>query len=533
MRTPAAQRLVHDSLVASAARVPDKAVVSDEWGTCTYAELLDDAMRFARVLQDEGLVRGDRVALYLDNTAQCAASIFGVLLAGGAFTVVNPQTKAEKLEYILRDSEAAFLVTEARSAETAAAAAAASPDLKRVFSNDGADDEWGFLGLHEALEAAAPEPHPAATIPLDLAALIYTSGTTGHPKGVMLSHNALVFAAGSIVEYLRLSEDDRILSVLPLAFTYGLGQLLLTTRLGATLLLERSFAFPARTLRRVRDEEATVFPGVPTIYVTIVGLGHEAPYPSMRCLTNAAAGLPPALHAGIRKVFPNALLFRMYGMTECQRVCYLEPDLVDSKPTSVGKAMPGTEAFVLDDMGKPVEHGEVGILHVRGPHVMMGYWRAPELTAKMLRDGPYPGERILCTHDHFTVDEDGDLYFVDRSDDVIKTRGEKVSSVEVENVLHDVDGVRMAAVVGVPDELLGEIVRAYLVLEEGKELDEQEILRACRGRLENFMVPKEVVFVADLPRGETGKIRKKSLSREPLGTILPSALNLETETPRS
>jgi len=528
--SPVTHRLVQDHLLASADRLPEKVAVSDEWGTCTYAELLDDALRFARVLQDEGLVRGDRVAVYLDNTAQCAASIFGVLLAGGVFTVVNPQTKAEKLEYILRDSEAAFLVAEARSADTAAAATAAAPDLKGVFTNDGDEGRRGFLSLREALDATAPEPRPVPTIPLDLAALIYTSGTTGHPKGVMLSHNNLVFAAGSIVDYLRLGEDDRILSVLPLAFTYGLNQLLLTTRLGATLLLERSFAFPARTLRRVREEEATVFPGVPTIYVTIVGLEHEEPYTSMRRLTNAAAGLPPALHAGIRRVFPNALLFRMYGLTECQRVCYLEPELVDQKPTSIGKAMPGTEAFVLDDLGKPVEPGEVGVLHVRGPHVMMGYWRAPDLTARMLRDGPYPGERMLCTHDHFTVDKDGDLYFVDRSDDVIKTRGEKVSSVEVENVLHDVDGIRMAAVVGVPDALLGQIVRAYVVLDEGAQLGEQEILRACRGRLENFMVPKEIVFVADLPRGETGKVRKKSLSREPLETMLPSAFQLQTET---
>lgn len=526
-RPPAAQRLVQDGLIEAAARAPGKVAIGDEWGTCTYAELLGDALRFARALQDEGLRRGDRVALYLDNTAQCAAAIFGVLLAGGVFTVVNPQTKAEKLAYILGDSEAAFLVAEARSAEAAAVAAAGAPNLKRVFSNGDADEARGFPSLHETLDATAPEPHVVATIPLDLAALIYTSGTTGHPKGVMLSHGALVFAVGSISEYLRLEADDRILSVLPLAFTYGLNQLLLTTRLGATLLLERSFAFPARTLRRIREEEATVFPGVPTIYVTIVGLEHEAPYTSMRCLTNAAAGLPPALHAGIKRVFPNASLFRMYGMTECQRVCYLEPELIDCKPTSVGKAIPGTEAIVLDDVGKPVEPGEVGVLHVRGPHLMMGYWRAPDLTANMLREGAYPGERMLCTHDHFTVDGDGDLYFVDRSDDIIKSRGEKVSSVEVENVLHDIDGVRMAAVVGVPDQLLGEAVRAYIVLDEGAQQDEQSILRACRARLENFMVPKEIVFVADLPRGETGKVRKKSLSKEPLSTTLPSVLQLD------
>ena len=161
--------------------------------------------------------------------------------------------------------------------------------------------------------------------------------------------------------------------MLPIAFTYGLNQLLLTVRLGATLLLERSFAFPAKTLERLREEEATVFPAVPTVYATILAMpSTTTPYPSVRCLTNAAAGLPPALHEGLRGVFPNALLFRMYGQTECIRVCYLEPELIDEKPTSVGKAIPGTEAFVLDDDGQPVEPGETGVLHVRGPHVMIG-----------------------------------------------------------------------------------------------------------------------------------------------------------------
>ena len=155
-------------------------------------------------------------------------------------------------------------------------------------------------------------------------------------------------------------------------------------RLGATLLLERSFTFPAKTLARLREEEATVFPAVPTVFATILAMSDDTSYPSVRCLTNAAAGLPPALHEGLRRVFPNALLYRMYGQTECIRVCYLEPELIDEKPTSIGKAIPGTEAFVLDDDGSPVEPGEVGILHVRGPHIMMGYWGAPGLTAEKL-----------------------------------------------------------------------------------------------------------------------------------------------------
>jgi long-chain acyl-CoA synthetase len=505
---------LQDDLLAARDAAPGKEAVRDEYGSSTWAELADEALRFARVLQDAGLERGDRVVLYLDNTRLCAAAIYGVLAAGGSFTCVNPQTKAAKLAFILNDSGARFVLSEAHSAATAAAAVQDAPGVRAVFTTDAsAASPEGLLDFGQALAASSPAPRPRRAEPGDLAALVYTSGTTGEPKGVMLTHESLVFVVGSIAEYLRLSADDRILSILPIAFTYGLSQLLLTARLGATLSLERSFTFPAKTLKRLREEEATVVPAVPTVFATIVGMSDDVTYPSVRCLTNAAAGLPPALHEGLRRVFPNADLYRMYGQTECIRVCFLEPDQIERKPTSIGKAIPGTEAFVLDDDGRPVEPGEVGVLHVRGPHIMKGYWHAPELTATKVWEEP-DGRRVMSTHDHFTVDEDGDLYFVDRTDDVIKTRGEKVSSVEVENALHEIEGVRQGAVIGVPDDLLGEAVRAYVVLEEGAALTEQDVIKECRARLENFMVPQEVVFLPELPHTDSGKVRKKTLRQE-------------------
>jgi len=355
------------------------------------------------------------------------------------------------------------------------------------------------------------EPRPSAAESSDPAALLYTSGSSGTPKGVMLTHSSLDFVIASIAQYLRLGSDDRILNVLPMAFGYGLSQLLLTARLGSSLVLERSFTYPAQTLRALEANEATVFPGIPTIFATLSSLFGEVgkTYPSVTRITSAAAALPPALHAPLHKLFPNALIFRMYGQTECIRVCYLEPELIDDKPTSVGKAIPGTEAFVLDDDGRPVPPGVVGTLYVRGPHVMRGYWNATDLTATMIssRDGA----PVLCTHDLFTTDEDGDLYFVSRSDEIIKTRGEKVSPMQVENVLFALPGVKEAAVVGVPDERLGEAIRAYVVREEGSTLEGAQVVRACREQLEAFAVPHEVRFVDDLPKTPSGKVRRKSL----------------------
>lgn len=509
-------RLLHETLLASAERVPEREAVVAGAERLAYEELLDAALRLARGLQELGVGRGDRVAIYMDNSAGCATAIYAALLAGGVFVVVNPQTKEDKLLYVLDDCEATVLLTEGSLTRTALAAAAAAPSVRAVVAASAPDGVEGALDFGEVVASSQAEPRAAGTIPLDLAALIYTSGSTGFPKGVMMTHQSMVFAAGSISQYLRLGPDERILGVLPVAFDYGLYQLLMAVRMGGTLVLERSFAFPAQIVKRVQDEEITVFPGVPTVYATLLSMrrGMEFELPSVRRVTSTAAALPATFHGELRRIFPNALVFAMYGLTECKRVSYLEPELLERKPTSVGGAIPGTETMVLRPDGTPVDPGETGILHVRGPHIMAGYWRKPEQTAEMIVDGPLPGERMLCTQDHFTVDEEGFLYFVGRTDDIIKTRGEKVSPLEVENAIFDVDGVKEAAVVGVEDEVLGEAIRAFVVLDEGASLSEQDVIAACRTRLESFMVPREVVFLEALPTTATGKVRRKSL-RDP------------------
>jgi len=510
-------RLLHETLLHSAERSPDKTVVIAEGAPHDYAELLSSAQRLAGWLRARGLQRGDRVTIVMDNSWASVVSIYGVLIAGGVFVVVNPQTKAEKLEYILEDSDSAVLLTETHLARSfvpaldgagyvRAVACAGSP---RTGASAGLDIE----SFADAVRDTPPLLEPSGTISIDLAALIYTSGTTGNPKGVMMTHQSMLFTIESLLEYLRLSADHRILNVLPLSFDYGLYQLLMAVSTGATLVLERSFAYPAQVLSRMEEAGVTVFPGVPTVYAMLLSMHRNKKlcFPSVTRVTNTAAALPSSAVPELREVFPNALIFRMYGMTECKRVSYLEPEEIDEHPDSVGKAIPGTEVFVLKPDGQPAAPGEVGILHVRGAHVMLGYWKLPDLSAEMLKPGRYPGERILCTQDYFKMDEQGYLYFVGRSDDIIKTRGEKVSPVEVENVLHGIPGVREAAVIGVPDELLGQAIRAYVALEPEAAVTEKEIKKVCLARLENFMVPRDVLFVAELPKTASGKISKTGL----------------------
>ncbi len=401
-------------------------------------------------------------------------------------------------------------------AAQAAGARDRAPRLRTIVSRGPlADDD--VIDFDAAIAEGSPDHRPAGGDASDLAALVFTSGTSGEPKGVMMSHRNLVFLAGSIAGYLDLAPADRVLSVLSLAHTYGLSWLIASMQRGAGLLLEPSFAYPAKVQQLIHEEAVSVFPGVPTVFALLLSLDRRTPlrFPSVTTVTCAGGALLPSVHDGMRRMFPNASIFPMYGQTECMRVSYLDPALVAEKPTSCGKAIPGTETVVLSADGTPVPPGEIGILHVRGPHVTAGYFGSPELTSEILRDGPGAHGTLLCTHDLFRTDEEGFLYFVGRSDEIIKTRGEKVSPVEVENALQAIDGIREAAVIGVPDELLGEAVRAYVVLEHGTTLTERDLIVSCRGSLEAFKVPTQIIVLDELPKTPTGKIMKRALVPQP------------------
>ena len=339
--------------------------------------------------------------------------------------------------------------------------------------------------------------------------LVYTSGSTGRPKGVMMTHGNIAAAARSITTYLENTTDDIILSVLPLAFDYGLYQLLMTVRLGATLVLEKSFAFPQAIFDKVRTEAVTGLPLVPTMAALILKMQSLEPdfLPSVRYLTNTAAALPVEHIQALRRLFPRARLYSMYGLTECKRCTYLPPAELDRRPGSVGIAIPGTEAFVLDDAGQRLPAGAVGQLHIRGPHVMQGYWRNPEATAERLRPDPETGGVMLATGDLFRTDADGFLYFVGRKDDILKTRGEKVAPKEVEAVLHAHPDVSEAVVFGVPDPVLGEAIAALVVLRHDG-VSARELIGHCARHLEDFMVPKYIEFRPSLPKTDTGKVSR-------------------------
>lgn len=499
---------------------PGKTALVCQGRRTSYAELHEQVERFAAgLVLGLGFESGQRCILFLHNSLEAAVGILGSLRAGGVFSVINPGTKAEKLAWLLNDCEATVLVTQASLLPVARLASAEVPSLRKIIVVDGGPDAdalaWSdFMAPAPVLLADSPRG-----IDIDLAMLVYTSGSTGHPKGVMMTHRNMLFAATSVSGYLGMRADDVILSVLPLSFDYGLYQLLMCVLTGATLVLERSFAFPQKVLPLLASEKVTGFPLVPTMAALIVQLRNFKPEwaDSVRFLTNTAAALPPAHILKLQVLFPQARIYSMYGMTESKRCTYLPPDQLALRPDSVGIAIPGTEVWVADERGEAVAPNTVGELVVRGGHVMQGYWRNEEATAKALRIGRYPWEKVLHTGDLFRMDDEGYCYFVGRKDDIIKSRGEKISPKEVENVLYALPGIREAAVVGVPDEILGQAVKAIVVLAADSEIKSRDVVAHCLAHLEDFMVPRLVEFRETLPKTATGKIRRSALQAEAEG----------------
>ena len=508
---------LHTYLDDCVRRHPDKEAIVTREGRCSYARLSRSANQLGAALQQRGVRRGERVAILLENSIEAAAALYGVLRIGGVFIVINPQTKADKLAYLLQDSGATALITARGFEDVYNSAVKAAPACRTlIVAGLAAASDPGpcqQLVMEEIFSSGSDSVAPSGLIDYDLASLVYTSGSTGKPKGVMLSHVNMCTAAEAIATYLELRNDDRILCALPMAFDYGLYQLLLSVHVGATLILEKSFVFPAKVLELMVQERVTVLPGIPTIYSMLLGFSALAKYDlsALRTLTNTAAALPLRQISDLRAAFPQARIFSMYGLTECKRVTYLPPDQLDIRPDSVGRGMPNEELWLVDENGQRLPNGSTGELVIRGSHVMRGYWRDPAATALRLRPGPLQGETVLYSGDIFRTDAEGYLYFVGRRDDIIKSRGQKVSPREIEDVLYRLDGVQEAAAIGIDDAAWGQAIKVFVVARPGVALGDKQVLLHCRQYLEDYMMPKEVAIVPELPKTDTGKIRKTGL----------------------
>lgn len=513
--------LVHDFLSLSAKRFSNKEALIFGSRRLIYQEIDHQSDLLADFLIKIGVDRHDRIIIFADNTPETVISIYGILKAGAVFILLNGSLKTPKLQYIIKDSGAKMLIVQSIKKEVANEALKnINQEIPIIFfgeenltANTSHTYSWKDITNPANYISDYLQKRKDEIIDYDLATLIYTSGSTGEPKGVMSSHSNMVTAARSIIQYLQNKNDDRILVVLPLSFDYGLYQVIMAFMFSGTIILEQSFNFPVEFLKLIEKEKITGFPIVPTILVMLLKLKDITKYDisSLRYISNTGAALPVSHIKSFRKLVPNIKIFSMFGLTECKRISYLPPEMIDEKPGSVGKAIPNCETFILNDKGEKSKPGEIGELVVRGSNVMRGYWNAKELTDKVFRKWQYDGEKVLFTGDLFYQDEDGFLYFVGRKDDMIKTKGERVSPKEIENILSGLSGISETAVIGIPDEILGQAIKVFIVNKPDSNLTKNQILKYCSENMEVFMLPKEIVFLDSLPKSPNGKIDKKLL----------------------
>ncbi|MFJ5528960.1 class I adenylate-forming enzyme family protein [Streptomyces sp. NPDC093261] len=499
-QTLVAADTVDGLLAAAVAARPDAPAVRDASGSWTYAELDAWSRAYADWLTAGGVRRGDRVLARVGNVREFTALLFGALRRGVVFVPVNPAMKRFHLNTVVPDCDPVLLIAHEDEDVALLTKLTKRPVVSLDQARSGAERRLG------ADTGAVEDTTPVR--PDDLGLLIYTSGSTSAPKAVASPHAPIVFAARAIQARLNYREDDVVLAAVPLSFDYGLYQIFLSVIAGAQLVLTEPDRH-VRLLGTLHDHGVTVVPLVPSLAEMLLTLSRRdrREAPPVRLFTNTGAALTAPVIARLRDAFPRARVSPMFGTTECKRITVLEPDGDLVRPGSVGRALDGTEVLILDDDGAPLPPGTVGEIAVRGPHIMAGYWRAPEQTALRFRPDPATGEVTLHTGDYGHLDADGHLYFEGRRDDLFKRKGVRMGTLEIETAALDIPGVTAAAALAPAD---GHDLTLYAVA----GLTPDAVLAQLDERLETAKVPAACHLVDELPLTPNGKTDKQRLRRE-------------------
>ena len=519
--------LVHHLLEDSAARLPDKLAIKDKHRSVTFAELHDQAARLKAYLLAQGLGREQRVGILLDRTVEQAMCIFGVSMAGCAFVVINPVLKKNQVEHIINDCDVELLIS-----TSAHLAKHGLSRPERVLLMDGPEDVkpedapgdacWPLVSPALPTDVADPRP----IIADDLANIIYTSGSTGMPKGVVIPHRVIVEGAQIVSSYLQITEQDKLVGVLPFNFDYGLNQLTSSMLRGCSMVLH-DFFLPRDLVKLLRQEQITGFAGLRPIWLSMftsrfkLKEPNEQGFPHLRYLTNTGGKVPVDVIGQMRQFFPGAQIFLMYGLTEAFRSTFLPPDQVEARPTSMGKAIPNVEIMVVDEQGHEVGPGEEGELVHRGALVTRGYWNDPEKTAKVFRKSPslggqpHLGEVAVFSGDRVKKDDEGYLYFVSRGDQMIKAAGFRISPQEIEEALLRISGASNTVVFGQEMDDDRDTLIVAVLETGGQKLDDvKAIRRRCRQELPGHMVPDEIHYEARFAQTASGKVDRAGIIRK-------------------
>jgi len=528
--------LLHELIAHTAATTPGAEALGYQNQTLTYEALAAQVTGAANGLAAAGLQRAERVAIYLEKRFETVIAAFGAAAAGGVFVPVNPLLKPAQVAYILRDCNVRFLVTSADRLALLAPELAGCPDLRTVVIVDASSDVaasavnasgieclgWDhFMAMRTARAGNKTAPH--RVIDTDMVAILYTSGSTGKPKGVVLSHRNMVAGARSVAGYLANNESDRILCALPLSFDAGFSQLTTAFAVGARVTLI-NYLLPRDVLNAVVRERITGLTAVPALWIQLAQLEWPAGVSDhLRYIANTGGHMPKPTLDRLRAALPKTSPFLMYGLTESFRSTFLPPSEVDRRPDSIGRAIPNAEVLVVRPDGSPCAPGEPGELVHRGALVSLGYWNDPEKTAERFKPAPdQPSgltipEIAVWSGDTVRIDDEGYIYFISRSDEMIKTSGYRVSPTEVEEIVYATGLVGETAALGIPHPTLGQaIVVVATPRADGVDgIDVARLLAECRQRLPGFMVPSRIEpRPGPLPRNPNGKIDRKLMASE-------------------
>ncbi|MDR2878184.1 MAG: acyl-CoA ligase (AMP-forming), exosortase A system-associated [Chromatiales bacterium] len=515
--------LVHELIAVAAELAPDTPALSHRAQRQNYAELATAIQHNAARLREAGLLREQRVAIYLDKRLETVHALFGTMLAGGVAVPLNPLLRPPQVMHVLQDCAASILITSSDRFSLLAETLANCASLRAVLLIDSAAEHTSLrIELWNAGSMPAASVIFPRIIDSDMAAILYTSGSTGRPKGVVLSHRNIVAGARSVATYLENTADDRILAALPLSFDYGLNQLTSAFHAGASVVL-LDYLMPRDIIDALAREHITGLAAVPPLWIRLARCEWpEQATRTLRYATSSGGVMPSQTLATLRAQLARTRFFMMYGLTEAFRSTYLPPEDIDRKPGSIGKAIPNAQIMVVHEDGSLCAPNEPGELVHRGSLVALGYWNDPATTAERFRPAPDQAaglplaEIAVWSGDTVRMDEDGYLYFLGRRDEMIKTSGYRVSPNEIEEALYATGLIAEVAAIGIPHPVLGEaiVVVAMPTSSSTAELSD-ELMKALRPRLPSYMLPAHIALCADpLPRSANGKIDRHALAAD-------------------